>query len=45
MMKQDKFGISVGLGYPESFADQVAAIKRVGYDACFTGWNHEKMDF
>lgn len=44
-MKQDRFGISVGMGFKESFADQVAAIKRVGYDACFTGWNPEKMDY
>ena len=44
-MKKDRFGISVGMGFPESFADQVAAIKRVGYDACFTGWNPEKMDY
>ena len=29
-MKQDKFGISVGLGYPESAEDQIAAIARVG---------------
>ena len=43
--KQDKFGISVGMGFPDSFADQVAAIKRVGYDACFTGWNPEKMGY
>ncbi|MBQ7321546.1 MAG: sugar phosphate isomerase/epimerase [Clostridia bacterium] len=44
MMKQDKFGISVGLGFPESAEDQIAAIARVGYDACFTGWNHERME-
>ena len=44
MMKQDKFGISVGLGFPESAEDQIAAIARVGYDSCFTGWNHERME-
>ena len=43
-MKQDKFGISVGLGFPESAEDQIAAIARVGYDACFTGWNPERME-
>lgn len=42
--KQDKFGISVGMGFPESVEDQVAAIARVGYDACFTGWNPERME-
>ena len=43
-MKQDKFGISVGMGFPESATDQIAAIARVGYDACFTGWNPERME-
>jgi sugar phosphate isomerase/epimerase len=42
-MKQDKFGISLGLGFPESALDQIAIAKNVGYDACFTGWNPERM--
>lgn len=40
--KKDRFGISVGLGFSESAVDQIAAIARVGYDACFTGWNPER---
>ena len=43
-MKQDKFGISLGLGFPESALDQIAITKRVGYDACFTGWSPDHME-
>ena len=34
-----KFGINIGLGLGESFAEGVAATARAGFDACFTGWN------
>ena len=42
-MKQDKFGISLGMGFPEGAIDQIRIAKSVGYDACFTGWNPERM--
>ena len=34
-MKQDKFGISLGMGFPEGAIDQIKIAKSVGYDACF----------
>ena len=42
-MKQDKFGISLGMGFPESATEQIATAARVGFDACFTGWNPDRM--
>ena len=43
-MKQDKFGLSLGMGFPESALEQIKIAKSVGYDACFTGWNHDRME-
>jgi sugar phosphate isomerase/epimerase len=43
-MKQDKFGISLGMGFPEGAIDQIRIAKSVGYDACFTGWSPDRME-
>ena len=43
-MKQDKFGISLGMGFPEGAIDQIRIAKNVGYDACFTGWSPDRME-
>ncbi len=42
--KQNKFGIDVGAGFPGTVEEHIPILSSVGYDACFTGWNHESME-
>lgn len=38
-MKNFKLGIDDNPGFDLPFEDRIATIKRVGFDACFTGWS------
>lgn len=34
-----RYGMCLGMGFRESEAEQAELLAKVGYDACFTGWN------
>ena len=39
MENRFKFGICVDNGYPDPIAERIKMVKRVGFDALFTGWS------